>query len=898
MRIIKKQISLEPFTSRLPSMVDSYNKDGEKVVFASGTTITNYGMLPCNIEYNYKTLAWPNVSERYHFIVEYLDLLHSENPCGGKGDYKTAVEYAQSFMEEMDNEDLAYYQGLDDTYQEYGGSAFTEFLFSKCVPRFPIPSEFQDAWGRDVLFYTDVQRWIKVLEAMKEQEEGSCDRCRYEELGGDKILDDLKEWLRETTDFNCHEDCDATCILIPLLITCSMDDLGEFTAYDEPWEGGVDYSADTIVTYQDEETFLPEIYYRVSGDTPAFMLNDDNCTYEFNKDGWINHTEAYFDCNETHCNSCDGREEYKKACPSGYTQTIAYKDDVLKINPTPQEMCDEYDIVSNANGFYYIGNILYEPIQGEYVEYNVLDTMAFGEKILVHDFSNPKMNMKTCRINGKTFYSTFNKNDGKHYFTFDKDSTPSEVKEGLFVITSSNQILMVENKTIKIESSLDVPIIYNSIPSYCIVNGVYHFFDASNTLKQYVKTENETHDLADEEDTIPFGAKLSVDKIDENSRGYIVDNDKLHVYSPYKVYNLNCIEGETESKLGNFISKEVVTDDMGNYLQGAPIPYPIEDYTNNSSDFKTTAYNNNRLTANSTLDLPIHVGSVDKLTAWEKNSDDDSDTNIAEVYFGNIISKIEIYFKDFYGNKIEYTFDGVETPFIKGLKEDNGDYLASGGKCSQEQWFDRKVYDHLEEILSLIDEDKLRIDENDATWFKEHISMSSTIYCDVTYNMGAIIYKKKSGNNIFYYEVSEDNYGVEYTETLTLEQHQQPYYIDYFNYFLVGYWLMKGQEKIIPLNGYNDVYAPVNMAKFKVATDLYPRKHANDYRQSFDGLLTAPTFREQYKLGSSSLEKIERDVYIERGNSSCIEKHLVLMDVKSLEALEQYGNGYFQINEN
>ena len=59
-----------------------------------------------------------------------------------------------------------------------------------------------------------------------------------------------------------------------------------------------------------------------------------------------------------------------------------------------------------------------------------------------------------------------------------------------------------------------------------------------------------------------------------------------------------------------------------------------------------------------------------------------------------------------------------------------------------------------------------------------------------------------------------------------------------------------------------------------------------------------PLIREEYKLGSSSHEKIESDIYINRGTARAIDNHIKLMEVRSLESLEQYGNGYFKIIKN
>ena len=67
--------------------------------------------------------------------------------------------------------------------------------------------------------------------------------------------------------------------------------------------------------------------------------------------------------------------------------------------------------------------------------------------------------------------------------------------------------------------------------------------------------------------------------------------------------------------------------------------------------------------------------------------------------------------------------------------------------------------------------------------------------------------------------------------------------------------------------------------------------------ERLNGMEVFPTYREEYRLGSSSLENIDSNIYIERGINAAFEKHLKLGEVVSLEALVQYGNGYFKIME-
>ena len=59
-----------------------------------------------------------------------------------------------------------------------------------------------------------------------------------------------------------------------------------------------------------------------------------------------------------------------------------------------------------------------------------------------------------------------------------------------------------------------------------------------------------------------------------------------------------------------------------------------------------------------------------------------------------------------------------------------------------------------------------------------------------------------------------------------------------------------------------------------------------------------PVFRQEYILGSAVMQNIDVDIYIDRGINAAFEKHLKLGEVTSMEALEQYSNGYFKMMDN
>jgi hypothetical protein len=59
-----------------------------------------------------------------------------------------------------------------------------------------------------------------------------------------------------------------------------------------------------------------------------------------------------------------------------------------------------------------------------------------------------------------------------------------------------------------------------------------------------------------------------------------------------------------------------------------------------------------------------------------------------------------------------------------------------------------------------------------------------------------------------------------------------------------------------------------------------------------------PVFRQEYMLGSSIMQNIDADIYIDRGINAALDKHIKLGEVTSMEALENNSNGYFKMMDN
>ena len=56
-------------------------------------------------------------------------------------------------------------------------------------------------------------------------------------------------------------------------------------------------------------------------------------------------------------------------------------------------------------------------------------------------------------------------------------------------------------------------------------------------------------------------------------------------------------------------------------------------------------------------------------------------------------------------------------------------------------------------------------------------------------------------------------------------------------------------------------------------------------------------FMEDYKLGITFIDNNAGSVAIDRGNAAAFERHLRLSENKTMQDLEQYGNGFFSLKK-
>jgi hypothetical protein len=325
-----------------------------------------------------------------------------------------------------------------------------------------------------------------------------------------------------------------------------------------------------------------------------------------------------------------------------------------------------------------------------------------------------------------------------------------------------------------------------------------------------------------------------------------------------KVYEAGIITGKTSSKLYDLRSNSLLTDDTGEVIQGR---YDVSGKTNHQPS------------QGDMLDLIYEVGNTANIVPFNEAGKD--------CYYGDIITSMVFYHEDYEGNVI----DGTEknwTEFNNSLSAIVASESAASGM-----------------VISGL--------------------AQSDIYCDIEYLIGATLSGtpqtiQYDDNTLFvgtkYEPINDSTHskGVKHKETVKFKKKD------------VLYKLSKGIDGQIPTT-FNTVSAnslcyPVTVYELDQDMTEINSGYGNKYQYAladfemtlpqtnngWSGYTSAtqifPVFRQEYMLGSAVMQNIDVDIYIDRGINAAFEKHLKLGEVTSMEALEQYSNGYFKMMDN
>ena len=1007
MRTIQKQISLEPMTSRLPSVWPAYYNnvyyyfDDESLKEREWQYTSNWGMVPVNIVLNDKpysshtsdyyrvdtescnfVLSFENLSKWYYFFNEYYNLLKQYSHCDRV--YTSAEDYYNYESLDKYADQMIYgtekqtYLDLDKEFADKGGvvyvkifhkdtsiyewvtpsvahdeptpdstsmvdvedRGFFKWICDNVVPSFKIPMEYVNYWKRDTLFYPNVVKWLawfkerlhyKTEANFKEgnggevdywnckedavAENGNCCDCNeFFNKGGEKLYNLMYEWyknIQNNIEINNRQMlengmCHTPTIILPTELQVSIDDLGEFSIFSKDYELGLDYRTasygdmenshqGTVATMNGNSIILEEgVGYSFDEEYMEKYVSrclQDECGYEgvfygvcpkcgsknVEVIGWGDYTEKYIS---------EHRDEFY--IPNHF-KCYTYDDHNVKVTGSTLEelrnnLTKKFKITKREDGWMLIDGELYEINKTEYAKYDSRNKYLSNQKFLI--FREDGTNTPYTFINGKKIFAEFYPPENKFYFPFFRKENASNSKEfnfndyvtfGRLVGTDLIYYIEYDGNTYEVTAStmsIDGKDIY-AISGYAMSD--------KNEMLYCLRGSNDVWYNNDGLTNYP----------NSSSNG---DEVVVSYVDAITVYNADEIIGKTASKIYDLRLYNVLTDDIGNTIDGI-------------YDLAKSGKYNHQPPEGEELELIYQVGNTANITRFSQTKENMDDITENKNYFvGDIITEMDFYYKDYSGEM------NKDTLFKAKLDSDNY----------------RKIYDFYGQVKASTTSGYTSLSAiTFAANKKESMELNGKvfyddIYCDITYYKGATLCREKDKC----YNLADasrvdicTNHGVEYKETVRFVKTNTEYYLKKpkdinsvtpserekpckhsISYPIYVYVLTQDMIRVDE-SQYDSEYS-VAMADFKVDIDVFSG-NSNTYSEKYphemekrNGLQVFPVFREEYKFGNSIIENVDSDIYIDRGINAAYERHLKLGEVTSLEALEQYGNGYFKIMEN
>lgn len=879
MKHIQKIIYLEDFISRMPSIVPAFydnsycitfnkmpNKDDDGRYLPS----SNYGLFPLSIKWEYgdtfkgKVISFKTLCKWYHALENYIHLL-SVDKCGLMH-YGAAIEYYK--YENNSKYSMDSCIELDNFIKEICGeknenlyneaSTIYEKLTQKYFPKFIIDNNLQDVWKCKWLTVADVVKWIGWFEAMSIKygqltnvnECSNADNCceceKFFRLGGVNMLTKLKQFIDSIKPINIS-DCFQPTIVIPIKLNASYNDLGEMSIMCEEWEGGKDYKS-----------------YNINKQDGAVVAHN-NMDWKFS----LNETEPTTDANGYYYSDIF-KENYFASVPGMTLEEKNKFNEDPNISgentPLPQfnRLIEQsaYDTVEAFNGLvtedlhytYDYLNQLY--LFSGNVTPNVIKNVSFKTNINTSDYGY-------CVFKGIIYevilgsYITYNKNN--YLVKYDTDGNPYIDVNGIIRYGLLERDANATPSTWKLTFNLGDIILYPNEAKLGIeIDGIFYLQNNNNQFSLNGKLYSKVTKYADiygdiiylNEDNFIVSPILNGNTINyiknnnilgeyvlsptQDSDGYLVDDSYLYVIKPMTIYDSNKITGYTESKLSSFISNMDFVYDN----IGNKLPGLFK---------KTSDEEYVEPTEGTLLELPYKAMTPIRLTNIY------NDNTITDNFWGDYLDTIVLYYADLNNQ-----------PITKKIN------LTSNLS-----------------LQDVIDELTLELEEKQN---------QGKLMCEFTYYMGCTLSIKHNNDNSLQIDILEN--GVKYIDKVELTKKSFKYYLDDYNFYNLYYYDLIYDK----LSYYNDTYnfnSSVPKSTFTIQITSFFTNNNNKLVFSNDnGWVDFPVFREEYKIGNSSLKNVEENIYIDRGISRAIDYHIKLMEVNSLESLEQYGNGFFKIISN
>ena len=917
MRHINLQISLEPFKSRLPGVIPAIGDDGKFVKFNKDNIkyeyhSANYGMIPSDVvipdgfnitdftDYNVwivddngnekytlsgrslydgqkevKVISYATLRKWYHFFSEYYKILNS-NHCNRV--YSSATDYFEHESQFDAQHDASYYAELDRLYEARGGHEFYEWLTKNCFPRFDIEKELQSVWGCDHLSYPSVIEWLGWFderskfsgctnEACCSDTDDCCECIEYVKRGGIKFYNDMYDWLFQVTEL-MRENAESgifpksACFTVPLMFKSNIDDLGQMSIFSSEWKRGADYgnyfgnSAGTVVHQPQIINDAGEKYV----DNRGFIIKGDESGYWHNS----GYSENWFDYDDWQ----DSLEYYVDKHPDRFITNISSytfnRQGAVVYNPTDdsEELQEPYSTYTPEYGVVAYKEIPYPVVESDYIEYNGPVKHLQGKLYEVfYSGTIPYININNKKIFGINV-------DGTYIFSFygkkcDPIENPCEIKNGKFVVIDG-AVYSAEGDIISVLNDIhnkSGETLYHKFDGSVSIEGATYFIsgetlykDAGFSYSGSVCT-NEFEEVTDD-DMIRLGWK-----------SYKIDGGTVKIIYNYTVYNANILSGYTESYLSSVRIPSVYTDDLGNPMPGrysAPeYLHEIEYGSGTTYEVWGTSYI--QPAEGEILDLYYQVGSALNITPF----DIPEETGDTKYFTANIIEQMSFFYKSKDTNEpisaTQVTIN-LDTPFSG---RSNLDAIAEC-EAKAREYFSGDSFTEVPD---------------------------AEMTCEFVYHLGATVYYD-SGNTT--YRLYEKGTSVKYIERVHLILKPCIYYLHELECYPVKYYDVVPVTENVILDDFGHKIVTVARSTFFKKVNLWNEDTpisgiVSEVGKQYTAL---PLMRTEGNLGMAIQQNIDEDIYINRGLSAAFERYVKLGEVSTMEALANYGNGWFKMLTN
>ena len=895
MRHLHKVISREHIISRLPSVWPAYN--GDEIYFFDSESIaerdneyqSNYGLVPLSVKLsgisitdgNIEVLLSPGtadamigvcglsggcttsaadcydlsferIAKMYSFFVDYYTLLKTKGYCGQV--YSTAVEYYET--ENTYNKQNSLYYGndeqtyidLDATFNSYGGKLMFDWICTYVMPTFKIPDAWRDAWGTSFLYYPDALYWYAWLNDKRELYSGYAGNCsastdcceceKYFDLGGGVIRPQLQNWYNNVQSAITEvkniikrpgtAKCFSPSIEMQIELQNSIENVGYFDLILSEAKLGEDYYGTRAVVLHNG---LPLMKNDKSAHYLGYKFDAKYQEMTFDDLAWSSYTRAY----SSGYSGSDGHAEEFYNPYLYYAFLSNDKKIVGKTIASVNEQCFiAHDIIEGDWVLNIDDELLYSIDTKEVGHYNDGLVVVYREKYTQTPY---------VIIRGKEIYGVLK--GGQYEFPFMDDTFDRTYH-------ASNAVdYIVEGGIVKVVDSLLTNENYVRVIAYCdAAEKTFYSKDGEETGYCYTTSAITNPEMDDVLEQRVF--------VQDPMSVFDVLSHVMKLYERPTIYQASSLTGYTSSKLMPLKSANLLSDDVGNMIEGIN-PHTTDGLTaNNAQPYE-----------GQTLEPVYQVKNYANIQKFSLNNGKDA-FKTSGLTVGDIITDMVVYYKDSQGNEI----------------------AESRTTCERNE-----VLEAISIAYDMATEATTDTIDKDVVW------------CDITYRIGATLSGSTSGMKA----PNAQNQGVEYTETVKMVKENAMYCLrrqsddktpsvqkavssHTVSYPISIYKVYQQMETV-----YSDTYGSeyeVPVAKFKASLPTYSSGGTMTVKADMEennGVEVYPVFMQPYGIGISMPKNVSSSIYIDRGINAALDRHLKLGEVLSLEAMENYGNNFFNI---